>query len=207
MVASLSKGDQIITPIKKKLYEWIFHKQLVLLMLIDTDSEGNHTRLTSSVIFTVIVVRRCHQITWCRELWKNFFHIGIRQLWDWSDLYEELPNLLVKIGVDTKKLSPTALISEKSAEPEPGQSRFQNVFECLKTVFSKMSPTRATDVIDGKDPRRPTDHVLEIFTSKILNFMFPLEFSPPESDTRILIPEIACCKCSENVAKGKFCTT
>ena len=131
----------------------------------------------------------------------------IRQSWDWSDLYEEIPNLLVRIGVDTKKLSPTALISEKSAEPEPGQSRFQNVFECLKTVFSKMYPTRATDVIDGKDPRRPTDHVLEIFSSKILNFMFPLEFSPPESDTRILIPEIACCKCSENVAKGKFCTT
>jgi hypothetical protein len=26
----------------------------------------------------------------------------IRQLWDWSDLYEELPNLLVRIGVTPK---------------------------------------------------------------------------------------------------------
>ena len=49
----------------------------------------------------------------------------IRQSWDWSDLYEEIPNLLVRIGVETKKLSPTALISEFSKCFRMPQDSFQ----------------------------------------------------------------------------------
>ena len=130
----------------------------------------------------------------------------IRESWDWSDLFGHLPNFLESIGVDTKKLSPIALIAENYVEPHI-RDRFETVFECLQVIFSKMYPTRATDVIDGKDPRRPTDHVLRICTGRFLNYLFPIQFSPPDNESRLLIPEIACCKCSENRHTGKSCTT
>ena len=129
----------------------------------------------------------------------------IRSSWAWSNLWEELPAFLERIGVNTKNMGPPALIGKSSADPVSDHERFETVLHCLRTIFSKMYPTRATDVIDGEVPRRPTDTVLETKTRKILNFITPGQFSPPDDDRRILISEIAFCKCGENRHKGMFC--
>ena len=120
--------------------------------------------------------------------------------------YKKVCFRLKIIALFFSKPSPIALIAENYVEPHI-RDRSETVFECLQVIFSKMYPTRATDVIDGKDPRRPTDHVLRICTGRFLNYLFPIQFSPPDNESRLLIPEIACCKCSENRHTGKSCTT